>query len=359
MGATITTGKRASAFAAPGGQIIYCLWEKSYEKNVYPHVSQWSAVILGTYEQVLRWIFLGAASCASGMLRSTRGDIDPQNYIDAWAREMAKPFPLPDQDVVLYCGAGWSAPLPQDRRGAAEKLLTDAGRHDIAQALAADQKVALRLHGDAAALASLYGSGELGAWRILTRMPEEFDAPRDPSLAPAQRRGALVVPVVRAWKLDQDNLVISFDDGDPKLMGWRYSATGTYLMQRVYQAELVCTGATKRFLAQWNQAVDAAAPLPGAARLHIKRGAGSTADWAWLRLCAKLEATGRPIHGDVELTLDEAQALEVIHEIRYHSPDCVRIELPKPAASSIDFSTPAWPVPQPTRLTGGNLPLTA
>ena len=36
MGATVITGKRAAAFHKTDGELVYVLFERTYEKNVYP-----------------------------------------------------------------------------------------------------------------------------------------------------------------------------------------------------------------------------------------------------------------------------------------------------------------------------------
>jgi hypothetical protein len=88
MGATVTTGKCAAAFRSNEGELLYILFERSYEKNCYPHTDHWSAFAFGTREEVLRRAFVGASDCCGGMLQSRSGDIKPENYIESWKQEL-------------------------------------------------------------------------------------------------------------------------------------------------------------------------------------------------------------------------------------------------------------------------------
>ena len=78
MGATVTTGKCAAAFHSSNGELLYILFERSYEKNCYPHIDHWSAFAFGTREEVLRRAFVGASDCCGGALQSRSGEIKPE-----------------------------------------------------------------------------------------------------------------------------------------------------------------------------------------------------------------------------------------------------------------------------------------
>jgi hypothetical protein len=84
MGSTVLTGKRAGAFQKADGEWIYALFERTYEKNSYPHRDKWSGIALSNYADVMRRVFLHATSSEGGMLQSRSGQIRPENYIEAW-----------------------------------------------------------------------------------------------------------------------------------------------------------------------------------------------------------------------------------------------------------------------------------
>ena len=101
MGATITTGKRAAAFRTNAGDVRYVLYEQTYCKNTYPHTPRWECGAIGSVEQVLRYVFRGAADCEGGMLRSQSGPLTPEGYIAGWLVELAAPRRIVDREIPL------------------------------------------------------------------------------------------------------------------------------------------------------------------------------------------------------------------------------------------------------------------
>ena len=97
MGATVSTGKLAAAFATAAGKIIYVLFEQTYEKNCHPHRPEWSCTFIGSIEMAMKWIFLSASSCEGGMLQNRSGQITPEGYIAGWLKELASPVEFQDQ----------------------------------------------------------------------------------------------------------------------------------------------------------------------------------------------------------------------------------------------------------------------
>ena len=85
MGATVTTQCQVQVVQTTQGP-GYLLFEETYEKNVYPHTPRWSCVGVGRREDALTRMFLSAASCEGGMLKTPSGYITPEGYIGRWKK---------------------------------------------------------------------------------------------------------------------------------------------------------------------------------------------------------------------------------------------------------------------------------
>lgn len=101
MGATVTTGKLASAFKMPSGQNIYVLFEETYEKNCTPHTPHWNCILFGDLSAAMEHIFRHASACEGGMLQRRGGNLTPEGYIRGWLKELASPLAFPEQTVAL------------------------------------------------------------------------------------------------------------------------------------------------------------------------------------------------------------------------------------------------------------------
>lgn len=110
MGATITCGKKAAILRHTDGQHSLVLFEESYESNTLPHNPRWSAIYIGGLAGAIRRIYLAAASCDSGMLRSRRGEIRSESYIEKWMEAIRNP-------MEVDAGSVWFSRLYQSRFG--------------------------------------------------------------------------------------------------------------------------------------------------------------------------------------------------------------------------------------------------
>jgi len=113
MGATVTTGRRASAFRAQDGRIIYVLYEETYEKYCYPHTPHWSVIGLGKLEDVLQRIFAYGSSC--GMLQNRSGWISPEGYVRSWLKELQSPIEQHDGTPKMELSSRFSTTLSSDK----------------------------------------------------------------------------------------------------------------------------------------------------------------------------------------------------------------------------------------------------
>ena len=173
MGSTITTGKLASAFMDAKNEVWYALYEETYEKNCHPHRPRWNCIYFGQLAGALKQIFRYASACEGGMLRARNGDIKPESYITAWLNELSNPVAHQPNDVTIQVGKSFNASVPEDMAELAASKLKGLGREDIAKALEDGNQHVLRMDGDAAIIAELYGEEPaLGTWRVITYTPQ-------------------------------------------------------------------------------------------------------------------------------------------------------------------------------------------
>ena len=318
MGATVTTGKKASAFIQPDGAIVYVLFENTYEKNCYPHMPHWGCIAVGYYEDVLKRIFLHASSCEGGMLQSRHGHIKPENYIAAWQCELAAPTDMPNVAIVLKNGSSLYAAIPSDRLEEARIALMRLGRLDAFDAILAGQ-VSVCLHDDIDMILAVYGvNGPLAPWRILDR-GECLTVPQ-PRLAAPVRCGNVSAPPARVYKLDDQELVVQIGAAPWQHGGWRHSVVGNYVTDVAYALELQKTGSAKRSIAQFRDLCDAAPPLPDGTRVQITRSPADVDQWHLdqadkLATALGLVAQGQPAPETFTCTLADVVADNALYSL--------------------------------------------
>ncbi|TFE36939.1 hypothetical protein E2553_45775 [Paraburkholderia dipogonis] len=272
MSATILTGKKVGAFQAADGEWMFALFERTYEKNCYPHIDQWSAMAFGRYADVMRRVFRHASSCEGGMLQSRAGYIRPENYIATWRSLLAKPFRLPDQTIRLDVSTSFRAAIPEASLDDVRSSLTAAGFAErVDEVVGGQAKVSL--YGDAALLEAIYGeSGALSAWRVL----REHDCSSVPVAAdlklPSRDSSALDrMPAVRCYKIDDENRLVSFDGQPWENAGWQYSAIGGFITDVAYPIEMEAAGFAKAAVPVYRELMRNGAPLPGETVIEITR----------------------------------------------------------------------------------------
>ncbi|CAN7804888.1 hypothetical protein LJR267_010553 [Paraburkholderia hospita] len=272
MGATVLTGKKAGAFQTADGEWMFALFERTYEKNCYPHIDQWSAIAFGRYAEVMRRVFRHASSCEGGMLQSRAGYIKPENYLATWRSLLAKPFRLPDQKIRLDVSTSFRAAIPEASLDDVRSSLSAAGLAGRVEEVAGGQ-AEVSLHGDAELLAAIYGeSGALSAWRIL----REHDCSSVPVAAdlglPSRDPSALErMPSVRCYKIDEENRLVSFDVQPWENAGWQYSAIGSFITDVAYPIEMETPGFAKAAIPVYRDLMRNACQLPAETIIEITR----------------------------------------------------------------------------------------
>lgn len=266
MGATVSTGKLACAFMSTRYNIMYVLFEETYEKNCYPHTPQWSCNYVGQIEGALKRIFLRASSCEGGMLQNRNGTVTPEGYISKWLAEMANPVRFQNETIDLQLGDSFYATVPRERLATVEKCLATIGNTTLLPQLNSGQAVSLDLYNDAELIESLFGIGPLSPWRILRHGPQVV---RDDSLGYKPRTTKNInIAKARFLKLDQHERLKQCSDGTWKHVGWEYSEVGSYIAQ-YYKTEMAEPGSYHKRIKAYRDEIRSAVDYPEGLKAQV------------------------------------------------------------------------------------------
>lgn len=278
MGATVTCGKHAAAFQT-NGRTIYVLFEKTYEKNCHPHNPSWHAVAYGSYETVMKWVFLAASSCEGGMLQNTRGHIRPEKYLIDWITLIRKPIQMLNCHIDLYVGQPgyWLVPIESDsgdkwtrdiQKTPVLGRLRAAGMTHVADQLEAGEHIKGRLFDLVDLLHVVYPEGR-SIWRVLpeSAMPS---GPGLKQLGPELRIGTAPTEDWAVWKLAQEDHLLIKSDGS-SLIEWPYSIVGSFINDVACPMEMQRTGSAIEAITRCREMVKSAPAIPGDTRVTIRR----------------------------------------------------------------------------------------
>jgi hypothetical protein len=282
MGATVLTGKRAAAFQKANGDWMFALFERTYEKNCYPHDDHWSAIAFGGYAEVMRRVFRHASSCEGGMLQSRAGNIKPENYISSWRAELSKPLRLPEQAIRLGVSSSYRAALPEGSLGEIRQSLVDAGFGDRVDELTGGSAT-LMLVRDCAILEAIYGEkGPLSLWRVLDVSSCSSVVVDGGVPLPARSESAMnLMPAVECYAIDDENRLVLVDGQPWENAGWKYSAVGSFITEMAYDREMKSPGFAKRAIPAYREILQKAERLPADTMITVTR-APDGAEKHWL-----------------------------------------------------------------------------
>ncbi len=261
MGATVTTGRCASAFRAATGAVVYVLFEETYEKNCYPHTPSWSCIGFGEIQDVLRRVFAIAGDCEGGMLQNRSGRITPEGYLRSWMQTLSAPAEQMNFGIGLRFGSGRYGTFSDEERDAVLSTLTSIGRTDIAATLLAGNEAALRLHEDIPALLALHKDLGISAWRLLSSASprrEEFNAALGYNPKAAR---TFPVSVPAALRVGEHDRLLQHPDGSWYCAGWAYSIIGNFISE-LWQEEWNYPGSFKKRITAYRDAVEHAPRVP-------------------------------------------------------------------------------------------------
>jgi hypothetical protein len=250
MGADVTTGRKASAFRAIDGTIMYCLYESTYSKNCFPHTPSWDCYYVGKIEGAMRQIFRFASSCEGGMLQNKSGRLTPEGYLRTWMQELKQPHIVErDHQVDLYYKeGGWSAPISDSEHLLrVTTYLSELGHQEWVESLTRGEKITLSLFQDAILIADMHDKGFLRGSRILANYTHPHESThRDPALgflAPKIKIASPVYPpaLVISKKNGLDYTLLQQDDGTWRSEGAPYRIVSSYIAN-LWETELRTPG---------------------------------------------------------------------------------------------------------------------
>lgn len=328
MGATVTTGKLATAFKAASGALIYVLFEETYEKNCHPHTPHWSCVFIGPLDATIRRIFSHASVCEGGMLQNRKGAITPEGYIAGWLKELACPVVFTNQVLELDVGESFYSPIQTKQLEPVKDVLSSHGRQALLDHLQREQGLCLDLHKEGELVAALCAEASLSPWRII-RSSAPTSGARDPGLGYAPAPAAFEVAVPAFLKVDAENRLVQRPDGTWYCGGWEYSIVGGYV-QDLWETELREPGSYRKRIGAYRNAIKSALPLPEGVRVAVDTTVpldhDSQRDKLW-KLRAALPVTLTATGYEILVTQDS----DLLWTLTHLPAACTSWILPEPA----------------------------
>ena len=247
MGATIVVDQAAAAMKPDGAShAVWCLFEKLYDKNTYPHVTKWNCVAIGRLDAAVARVFESASYCEGGMNQSRSGLIRPETYIERWLNAMKNPIVMPDIEVPLALPAGKGESAGRER-GESVRASLHRNVELVAATHAARPWRAIPSHIATAIVGMNPRSAELG-YRPTHAGGSEV------------RRVLAGAPRPEMRRVDAHTRIERLD-GVWKEVGWPYSIVGAYV-RGLWRQEIETPGVYKRLIGEYRNAVQAAPAVP-------------------------------------------------------------------------------------------------
>lgn len=268
MSYTISSGKMAAAFKTTKGKIVYALFEKTNQSNVFPQEPKWGCIALGEYTKVMRVVFNYSSACEGGGLKgSGNRDMKPENYIAAWHRELLNPLLLDDAEITISAGKSmydsFSTERPESLEQCRNILIQHGRENSYEQVLAGGLKV--NLYADIDLVLSIFGSdvGCVAPWRALRR-PQycHVTSIAQPELAPKSTNSPFEPAVLKVLKIDRYNFLVQVDGGKWSCWGWAYRTVGDFITKYAYEYEMKKSGSAKRLISEFRSLCEKAVMVP-------------------------------------------------------------------------------------------------
>lgn len=266
MSSTHSVSCRVAAFNRDDGQVVYVLFETTFESNVDPQVPHESAVVMGSIERVMKTIFSSAAGCEGGGLKGKSGDIRPESYLERWFDALKHPVGINKEQLVkLSIGSFYG--IPEEKAAPALQALRKAGENEIADQLETGKVVQVPLASKAVEI--LYCSVELrlAAWHLKLGFPfgeVREDLAYDPEAAPS----SLAVPTIVATSHDRDSIFVLNEQGESIKAGAQYHGIAQFV-QSLWENELKHPKSSRTLIRRFREACEKAPALSDSAVMRI------------------------------------------------------------------------------------------
>jgi hypothetical protein len=267
MGATITTGKAVMACQPTAqSEVIYILFEQTYEKNCYPHTPHWGCFAIGTYQQVMQRVYAHAAAAEGGSLSNRSMDLTPESYLRGWNLAFHKPMMFNNRDISFRILERnyWMDGIESTRAGNVCQKLKDISRLDIWEKLISnDDKVSLSFYDNIDLITSLFGVDGIEApWRIIPRYVEPYGAVV-PGFIPGKTHGGrFPAGMDRLIKLKSNYMYHTVfaklgDDGYYHGNECEYRVIAEFVKKQAYECEMVQHGLGVKNIKSFRELLDA------------------------------------------------------------------------------------------------------
>ena len=323
MGATIVVDQEAAAFKPEGAaHTVWCLFEKLYDKNTYPHHPEWSCVAIGRLDAAMARVFESASYCEGGMNQSRGGHIRPETYIERWLNAMKNPLVMPDIEVPLALPAGKGE---SSGRANAEAVRVSLHRNS-------ELVVATHAGRPWRAIPSHIATGIVGM------NPRSAELGYRPSHTGGSevRRVLANAPRPEMRRVDGHTRIERID-GVWKEVGWPYSIVGSYV-RGVWRQELETPGVYKRLIGEYRKAVEAAPAVPVGTVVVVPLAARDAKDREELIALAE-KAGGTVAAGEVRIPWVVTDSMAPTHFLL--SGTDVTWEVPERSAQDADLGVEA------------------
>lgn len=272
MATTILCDKNVAAFRNTKGEVFYLIFSQTYAKNDHPHRPDWTCLAFGTFEEVMENVFLSAAACASGMLKSRNGDIKPENHIQSWLRAFDNPYQFTvEQEFVLQVSEKWRSTIPTSLWREAAAALTAIGRQDVVHELSKEGgTVRVSLAKDCDVLRALYGTkAPIAAWRLFD--VGDCRTTYDASLAPHRvvQSDTSTIALPQFLKYSTNRYLMKEADKPWRSPYWTRSVFDQFILDQAYQAEMKAPRSSVRLIAQYRERMTSAPVIPSGTKVTV------------------------------------------------------------------------------------------
>lgn len=331
MGATVTCNKKIAAFKSPSGIVFYIAFEETYEKRDYPHTPKWQCIAFGTYQYVMKRIYLHASACEGGDLQTRSGHTTPENYLKSWFRAFNNPVRYDaEQPFKLKIDSQWSAPISKDAWPFVEKKLHEINRRDLIDQLAIPgQSIELSLTDDLTVFNALYGeNGVIPPWRIFTingcgELGYEDLRPVSQTCSQPQAR-----PHYQFYRLDSNNILQRTNDQLWVNVGWQYSVVGGFIKEIAYPVEMESTGSSLALITAFRMQIRNASALPEDTQVHITINPAGVESYSARQAIGLAEMLGVEASAESFTVLFSRLNYEAVAQLMYLNNLQVRWEIP-------------------------------
>jgi hypothetical protein len=270
MGATVLTGTLAAAFKTEKGNIVYALFEQTYEKNCYPHTPNWSCRFIGSLQGAVEWIFAVASSFEGGMLQRRNGGGRAETYIREMLAHLKAPIDLKGTRVRLANGKHWTNAFNDENRPKAIEVLRSIGEADMAAKVESGLTLNLSLEAHGETLVAIINKGGVSPYHVLDGVPMGGVMRPELGYDPTPVKAMDVAPPAFLFVGDSDTRLRQRPDGSWYAAGWQYRVVADYI-EDYAATELKEPGNYARRIKAYREACAKAPLIPKGTKVVVDR----------------------------------------------------------------------------------------